>query len=256
MVRLAPLIAVLLGVASPGVPLSGSRAADSTQVCRPPAPGQYLVVAKGSKAGVPVGRLNLETWQADGSVRGRQFLRDGSAYSETSYEGRWTSLSACGVSVRRGDSLSASKVLLSHTGEPRVGLDGATDAVISERWIVQPAIACSAATLTGTVLSEQQGFNAMGSSWVANAVIQREVWTDWGMVGLAMSSYGGTSDVAAYQGRFTQEQGCQGRIRQQDAEGQTYAYVAILRSDGQGYAYLQTQGDALTVALLNREDKS
>ena len=67
------------------------------------------------------------------------------------------------------------------------------------------------------------------------------------MAGLAVSSYDGAGEVAAYQGRFLQDDNCVGRIRQQDARGVNYVYAAILRSDGKGYAYLQTQGDDLTV---------
>ena len=72
------------------------------------------------------------------------------------------------------------------------------------------------------------------------------------MVGLAFSSYDGLEEVAAYQGKFTQDENCIGRIRQQDDQGVTFAYAAILRSDGSGYAYLQTQGDDLTVALVEK----
>ncbi|EAQ69377.1 MULTISPECIES: hypothetical protein [unclassified Synechococcus] len=240
-----------LGASALAGPLA--RAAEPPAACAAPQPGQYLVVARGSRDGVPVGRLNLETWQADGSVRGRRFLRVGRSYSASSYEGRWSTLGGCGVTVSRGDAGPSSQLLLNQVGRPRVGLTMAADTVVSERWIHQPDTACTATTLEGTVLSDQQGFNANGADWVANAVIQREVWSNWGMAGLAVSSYGGKAEVAAYQGRFTQEEGCLGRIRQQDAKGVTYAYVAILRSDGQGYAYLQTQGDGLTVALLHRE---
>lgn len=225
-----------------------------TPACRPPVPGQYLVVARGSDGDTPVARLHLETWKADGRLSGRQFLRRGRSYSETSYSGRWSSLSSCGVAVDRGAAGPASQVILSDGGSPRVGLGSGGAVVVSERWIPQPATACSATTLTGTVISDQQGFTSKGATWQPNAVIQREVWTNWGMAGLAISSYGGSGDVAAYQGRFTQEEGCIGRLRQQDAKGVTYVYLAILRSDGRGYAYLQTQGDDLTVALLRREE--
>ena len=76
------------------------------------------------------------------------------------------------------------------------------------------------------------------------------------MVGLAVSSYDGAGEVAGYQGQFIQYENCIGRIRQQDDRGATYAYAAILRSDGSGYAYLQTQGDDLTVALVEKSESS
>jgi hypothetical protein len=108
--------------------------------------------------------------------------------------------------------------------------------------------------MNGSFLSQQRGSSLAASSWKANAVIQRESWTEWQMVGLAVSSYDGTGEVAGYQGRFIQDENCIGRIRQQDDRGATYAYTAILRSDGSGYAYLQTQGDDLTVALVEKSE--
>ena len=72
------------------------------------------------------------------------------------------------------------------------------------------------------------------------------------MVGLAVSSYDGAGEVAGCQGRFIQDENCIDRIRQQDNRGTTYAYTAILRSDGSGYAYLQTKGDDLTIALVEK----
>ena len=74
------------------------------------------------------------------------------------------------------------------------------------------------------------------------------------MSGVAMSSYSGKFEISEYQGNFLQVNNCIGKLQQQDAYGVTYDYIAILRSDGKGYAYLQTQGNALTVAVLNHID--
>ena len=72
------------------------------------------------------------------------------------------------------------------------------------------------------------------------------------MSGHAISSYSGQFEKATYQGNFARIDNCIGSIKQEDSKGVSYAYVAILRSDGKGYAYLQTQGNALTVAVLDR----
>ena len=103
-------------------------------------------------------------------------------------------------------------------------------------------------------MSQQRGSSFAASSSKPNAVIQLESWTEWQMVGLAVSSYNGAGEVAGYQGQFTQDENCIGRIRQQDDRGVIYAYSAILRSDGSGYAYLQTQGDDLTVAFVEKSE--
>ena len=220
--------------------------------CAVPAPGQYLIVSQGLRGDQPLGRLQLEEWFPDGAVSGTRFLRVGRTYSETRYQGRWQSESDCGLSVTRDASGSASKVLLTSAGLPRYGLSDRTGDVVRERWIPQPDRRCDPETMNGSFLSQQSGTTFADSSWNANAVIQRESWTGWRMVGLAISSYDGIGEVAAYQGQFTQVDNCIGQIRQQDDRGVTYAYAAILRSDGLGYAYLQTQGDDLTVATVEK----
>ena len=227
-------------------PTGQPRACSETQT------GTYLIVSEGQRAGQPVGRLQLENWAADGSVSGSRFLRLGKTYSETRYSGRWERLSGCALSVMRDSDGSPSNVLLTPQGLPRFGISTRPGDVVTERWIQQPSGRCTPGGMNGTVLSLQRGQSFSRDEWTSNVVIQQETWNDWNMVGLAVSSYAGAGEVAAYQGRFTQDDNCIGRIRQQDARGVTYSYVAILRSDGGGYAYLQTQGDDLTVALLDR----
>ena len=229
-----------------------SQAASSSGACAAPATGQYLIVSQGMRGEQPLGSLQLETWQPDGSVSGTRFLRVGRAYSETPYEGRWVSDSSCGLTVTRDEEGHNSKVLLTEQGLPHFGLSDRAQEVVTEQWIQQPDRNCEADALNGRLMSLQRGHTLSAASWRPNAVIQQETWTGWRMVGLAVSSYDGSGEVAAYQGQFTQDENCIGRIRQQDDRGVTYAYAAILRSDGQGYAYLQTQADDLTVGLTER----
>ncbi len=222
--------------------------------CRAPQIGSYLVVSLGSRNDIPIGQLQLETWNADGSLKGFRFLRQGKSYSETPYSGSWTKINGCSIKVKRDQQGLPSNVLLTDEGQPRFGIVTAPGAVVSERWFTQPEGACTPETMDGYVLSVQQGHQFKNGQWQQNAVIQRERWNNWNMAGIAVSSYAGEAEVAAYQGRFTQDNNCIGRIRQQDAKGVNYAYATIIRSDGKGYAYLQTQGDDLTVALLDRQN--
>ena len=220
--------------------------------CAAPRLGSYLVIRQGQRGGSPLGGLQVETWSEDGSVRGRRFLRVGRRYSETRYEGRWQQVSTCGLTVTRDQQGSGSSVLLTDQGTPRFGISTKVGDVVTEQWLPQPAGDCKPSAMDGTVLSRQMGMTFANGAWTPNAVIQRETWSAWQMAGLAVSSYDGAGEVAAYQGRFLQDDNCVGRIRQQDARGVNYVYAAVLRSDGTGYAYLQTQGDDLTVALLDR----
>jgi hypothetical protein len=229
-----------------------AQSLQGSSTCAAPAPGDYLIVGEGHRAEQPLGRLQLETWLPNGSVLGKRFLRVGRIYSETDYAGRWELDAGCGLTVTRDAAGSTSKVLLTAQGKPRFGLSDRAGDVVTERWIPQPERRCEPEDMDGTLLSVQTGHTMTASSWRPNAVIQKESWTGWSMVGLAVSSYDGAGEVAAYQGQFTQDQNCIGRIRQQDDRGVIYAYAAILRSDGGGYAYLQTQGDDLTVALVEK----
>ncbi len=74
------------------------------------------------------------------------------------------------------------------------------------------------------------------------------------MSGFATPSYSGKFETATYQANFSQINNCIGRIQQQDAYGVRYNYIAILRPNGKGYAYLQIQGDELTVAVLDHRE--
>ena len=232
--------------------LCADQAEPVAKDCSVPRAGRYLVVRKGQRGDAPLGALQLETWSEDGSVRGRRFLRVGRHYSETNYSGRWQKLSTCRLTVTRDQQGSASSVLLTDQGRPRFGISTRLGDVVTEQWLPQSGGACKPPAMDGTVVSRQTGMTFADGVWTRNAVIQRETWSAWRMEGLAVSSYDGADEVAAYRGRFVQADNCVGRIRQRDDRGVDYEYAAILRADGMGYAYLQVQGDDLTVALLDR----
>ena len=242
-----PLLGLLL------VPIFGqpSKARpNSDAFCEEAKIGTYLIVSQGSKKNIPLGQLQLETWNSDGSLKGTRFLREGKKYSTSHYTGRWKNVDNCSVKINRNDGGMDSHAILNSNGQPHFGILGTPGVVASERWFPQSNMSCTKDTITGEILSLQEGHQFQNGRWKSNRVIQREQWIDWTMSGVAISSYSGKFEVARYQGKFTQISNCIGRIQQQDAYGVTYDYIAILRTDSKGYAYLQTQGGALTVAIL------
>ena len=242
-----PLLGLLL------VPLLSEPSKANPNVdgfCNEPNTGTYLIVSQGSKKRIPIGQLQLETWKSDGTLNGTRFLREGAKYSTNSYTGKWKNIGNCKIKVDRSDGGMDSNVILKPNGDALFGIMATPDIVASERWFPQSKMSCTKETIVGEVLSLQEGHQFKDGRWQSNRVIQRENWSNWKMSGVAISSYSGKFEVATYQGNFTQINNCIGRIRQQDAYGVSYDYIAILRSDSKGYAYLQTQGDALTVAIL------
>lgn len=229
-----------------------SKASPNSDIfCNKPNVGTYLIVSQGSKKDVPIGQLQLETWYVDGSLTGTRFLREGTKYSETPYIGRWKNVGNCDINITRADGGMDSNVILKSNGDPHFGIIGTPGVVASERWFPQSNTSCTKETIVGEVLSLQEGHQFKDGRWQSNRVIQREKWIAWRMSGVAISSYSGKFEVATYQGNFSQINNCIGRIQQQDAYGVRYNYTAILRPNGKGYAYLQTQGDELTVAVLD-----
>ena len=242
-----PLLGLLL------LPISSQPSktrANSDVFCKEPNTGTYLIVSQGSKKETPIGQLQLETWNTDGSLSGTRFLKEGKKYSKTDYTGRWKNNGKCNIKVTRSKGGMDSNVILKSNGYPHFGIIGTPGIVASERWFPQSNKSCTKDTLVGEVLSLQEGHEFKDGQWQSNRVIQREQWRGWRMSGIAISSYSGKFEFATYQGNFSQINNCIGRIRQQDAYGVTYEYIAILRPNRKGYAYLQTQGDALTVAIL------
>ncbi len=233
---------------------SAQSAPSSDNRCENVRIGTYLIVSQGSNQGIPIGQLQLETLNDDGTLTGIRFLRDGTRYSNVNYTGRWDNVASCQIRIRRDLSSFNSNVLLTTQGDPYFSIVTTPGIVASERWFLQLDAPCTEDTIVGDVLSLQQGHQLINGQWKPNTVIQREEWSKWRMNGVAMSSYSGKDEVATYQGQFTQTDNCVGRIDQQDSNGVPYSYIAILRPNGKGYAYLQTQGDSLTVAVLNRID--
>ena len=220
--------------------------------CEDPNIGTFLIVSQGIDQDIPIGQLQLETWNKNGTLSGISFLRKGRKYRSVAYNGRWQSINDCNVKVSRSNVGMNSNVLLKTNGDPHFGIISTLGVVASERWFPQVATPCTEDTIAGEVFSIQEGHQFRNGQWQPNRVIQREQWRGWRMSGHAISSYSGQFEEATYQGNFTRIDNCIGSIKQQDSKGVSYAYVAILRSDGKGYAYLQTQGNALTVAVLDR----
>jgi hypothetical protein len=116
---------------------------------------------------------------------------------------------------------------------------------------------CKAADLNGLVLSSQVGLSWANGGWSPNAVVQREQWSDGNVKGLALASYGGVGETAAYSGKLSLDAGsCWGSLSERDALGGTYNYRALVvkgRTGARGYYYLQRDADDLTVGWLVRD---
>ncbi len=245
----------LLGLLFAPFLIAPSKASpNSDDFCKKPTTGTYLIVSQGSKKDTPIGQLQLEIWNEDGSLSGTRFLREGTKYSETPYTGRWKDIGNCNIKTTRSNDGMDSYVILTPKGEPHFGIIETPGVVASERWFPQSNKPCTKETIIGEVLSLQEGHQFKDGRWQSNRVIQREKWSGWKMSGIATSSYSGKFETAAYQGNFSQINNCIGRIQQQDAYGVRYNYIAILRPNGKGYAYLQIQGNELTVAVLEHRE--
>ena len=95
-----PLLGLLL------VPIFGqpSKARpNSDAFCEETKIGTYLIVSQGSKKNIPLGQLQLETWNSDGSLKGTRFLREGKKYNTSHYTGRWKNVDNCSVKINRND---------------------------------------------------------------------------------------------------------------------------------------------------------
>jgi hypothetical protein len=108
---------------------------------------------------------------------------------------------------------------------------------------------CSA-LLDGAVVSMQTGHSRKGQSWQENAVVQHEQWQQGQVKGIAVASFGPTIEEVTYKGSITVSPDCLATIRQVDSLGTVYNYRAVVRADGGGYLYLQTDPDNLTVGSL------
>ena len=101
------------------------------------------------------------------------------------------------------------------------------------------------------------GLSWSNGGWSPNAVVQREQWRDGTVKGLALSSYGGVGETAAYSGALKLDaSSCWGSLSERDAKGVTYTYRALLvkgRAGARGYFYLQSDLDDLTAGWLVRD---
>jgi len=235
--------------AAAGAPLA------ETVRCSAPQPGRYVVMGEGEVKGEPVARILLETWKANGLIEGLRLERRGRLYREEAYVGRFRPLSLCRVGIERGygSAQSTSQAVLDDQGRPRYSLGTLPDVVVVSRWFRQPANACTASLLDGTVLSQQQGRSWEANRWRPNAVIQHESWRGGQMQGIAISNYGPRIEEATYSGSLSLGAHCLGTIRQRDSLGVAYNYRAVLLGDGSGYLYLQTDPDDLTLGYLEHQ---
>jgi hypothetical protein len=256
----APLAAGLAGSLLAAAPAPAAPTPDPG--CRAPATGRYVVMQQGSAGTTPMARLLQEQWHPDGRIEGVLMERRGRAYRERAYVGRARAEGACRVTIERLVAMDPpgerplevlrSGAVLDASGRPAYSLDLAEGSVLSGRWWNQGTQACTPATLGGVVLSQQQGLSWHGGSWRPNAVVQRELWRDSRVEGLALMSVAGKQVVAPYDGSLAVRPRCLGTIREKDANGVVYNYAAVVLADGGGYLYLQTDPDDLTVGWLER----
>ncbi len=222
--------------------------------CAAPQPGRYVVIGQGLAKGEPVARILQETWNPDGSLQGVRLERRGSRYAESAYSGSYRPISECRVAINRsyGSATSPSQAVLDQAGRPRFSLGTLPDVLLVSRWFQQPDSRCDAALLDGAVVSMQSGYSRKGSSWQPNAVVQHEQWQQGKVNGIAVASYGPSIIETLYKGSITVSPDCLATVKEVDALGTRYNYRAVVRSDGGGYVYLQTDPDDLTLGALER----
>lgn len=258
----AVLLALACGLPAAMVAPRPTQAAD----CQTPMQGRYAVMAMGtvradqrSATATPQARLLEERWQPDGRVEGRLVERVGEALRSTSYRGSLNVVGTCLVQVQRqlpwGQQLS--EAVLDNRGRPLYSLDRTPGTVISSRWLPMAPGSCRGSDLNGVVLSSQVGVNRVQGGWKPNAVVQREVWRDASVEGVALSSYAGVGDSVAYTGQLRLDaDSCWGALTETDAKGGRYNYRALMvngRKGARGYLYLQTDPSDLTVGWLVRD---
>lgn len=265
----AGLAAVAVVAASwPGAGLAAAGAAPASTGtgekadpgCRPPAAGRWVVMEQGSVGGEPLARLRQERWHADGRLEGVLLERRGRGWRERAYVGQLRPAGACRVTVERllavdpADArpreVQRAGAVLDRSGRPAYSLDLAEGTVLSGRWWSQADGPCAPQTLGGVVLSQQQGLSWRSGAWQPNAVVQRELWRNGRVEGLALMSTGGRQAVASYSGSLRVAPNCLATIQQKDSQGVVYDYRAVLLANGSGYVYLQTNPDDLTIGWL------
>jgi hypothetical protein len=207
----------------------------------------------------PVARLRQEVWKDDGTIEGSVFERSGKAFRQFRYSGSFRPVGSCRVRLERSrpapgpGSRHEAEAVLDAAGLPRYSLSLSPGSTITGVWRRQPAAACSAATLSGTVLSRQQGLS-WNDGWRPNAVVQRETWRNRRVQGVALSSYAGELVTATYTGTIQLNADCLATVVQRDSAGVDYHYRAVVMADGSGYLYLQEDPLDLTIGWLEMVD--
>lgn len=228
--------------------------------CPTPVQGRYAVMGMGIQpegAGTtPTAHLLEERWLAGGKLSGILVQRVGRSERQATYSGQARLSAGCVVQVERKLpwGTERSEVVLDGRGRPLYSLNRKPGSVITSRWLPMAPGSCQAADLNGLVLSSQVGLNWKNGSWIPNAVVQREQWSDGRVKGLALTSYGGVGDTEAYSGQLSLDRdSCWGSLRERDARGVDYNYRALVvkgRTGARGYYYLQSDADDLTVGWL------
>ncbi|WP_197686678.1 hypothetical protein [Cyanobium sp. NIES-981] len=243
----------------PARPAPAAAAPREQASCPPPPAARHVVLEKGwlgqGADQRPLARLRQERWTADGTTEGTVFERIGRTFRQFRTTGTWRPIGPCRVRLERTTpdagpgGREVAEAVLDASGRPRYSLSGVAGTTISGIWRQQVDAACTSATLTGTVLSQQQGLS-WNDGWRPNAVVQRETWRNGRVQGLALSSYAGAVETASYSGTLEVERTCLATVVQRDTEGVAYNYRAIVMADGSGYLYLQEDPRDLTVGWL------
>ena len=222
--------------------------------CAQPKAGRYVVMERGVIGSEPTARLIQERWMPNGRIEGIVFERTGQDSRRERYIGTYQLRSNCQALVQRqlNATTESTITVLNPNGEPVFGLATQPQTVISSRWFPQDPETCQASELDGVVLSRQRGLSWDGSSWRPNAVVQREVWSNGVVRGVAISSYNGRQEQASYTGDIKAQNDCWARLTETDTKGVDYNYNAVLLSGGRGYIYLQNDATDLTLGLLER----
>lgn len=249
---LSPVAALTGLMICSNVPAIAQSGSDNS--CSAPRPGSYVAVVQGTAQQEPVALLLQESWNADGSINGIRMERRGRTYREVSYTGRLRPISNCRVAIERGfeSDTVPSQVFIDGAGRPRYGIALLPGVVVSSRWFPQPTTACKPEILDGDLSSVREGLNWQENRWVPNTIVQRESWRSGKAMGLGVASFGTTLGESTYQGTIQSESTCLATIKKTDSLGNRYSYRGIVRSDGSGYVYLQTDPDALSIGTMER----
>jgi len=234
--------------------------------CPAPMLGRYAVMGmgvqasqSGNSANTPTAHLLEERWLAGGQLKGTVLERVGRSERQASYSGAARMMAGCVLQLERRLpwGIERSEVVLDGKGRPLYSLNRNSGSVVTSRWLPMAPGSCKAEDLNGLVLSSQVGLSWSNGGWSPNAVVQREQWRDGSVQGLALSSYGGVGETAAYNGTLKLDPGsCWGNLSERDAKGTPYTYRALLvkgRSGARGYYYLQRDPNDLTAGWLVRD---